>query len=173
MTHYKRYLSSLPIAIPATIFLFFFMYSLASSTLVEPSSRALVVPVTLFLTMITSAMVYGAIFMDIYPEDYAGQDEYMPVVRDSISRVENEMGVVVAFASICNSMGYTITKIQVRFPDAVVFECATGLYLDVEFEYKASSFKKHNHNIDECDLIVCWIDDWKDCPLPVLALRYD
>ena len=41
----------------------------------------------------------------------------------------------------------------------------------IEFEFKSSHFKAHNHDINECDVIVCWEHDWKDCPIEVIELR--
>jgi len=31
-------------------------------------------------------------------------------------------------------------------------------------------FAIHRHNPKGCDLIVCWADNWPECPLKVLAL---
>ncbi|MBD3351570.1 MAG: hypothetical protein GF364_08790 [Candidatus Lokiarchaeota archaeon] len=41
----------------------------------------------------------------------------------------------------------------------------------IEFEYVSSNFQQHGHDPHQCDLIVCWEHDWKDCPLEVLELR--
>jgi hypothetical protein len=29
----------------------------------------------------------------------------------------------------------------------------------------------HGHAPEKCDLIVCWINNWPECPLEVLELR--
>ncbi len=41
----------------------------------------------------------------------------------------------------------------------------------IEFEFRSSHFKLHNHDPKECDIIVCWEHDWKDCPLEVIELK--
>ena len=41
----------------------------------------------------------------------------------------------------------------------------------IEFEYNSKNFLEHGHNPDECDIIVCWEHNWKDCPLEVIELR--
>ena len=30
---------------------------------------------------------------------------------------------------------------------------------------------EHGHNENECEIIVCWIHEWEDCPIEVLELR--
>ena len=39
------------------------------------------------------------------------------------------------------------------------------------FEYKSRNFMEHGHDPDLCDLIVCWIHDWEECPVEVLELN--
>jgi hypothetical protein len=41
----------------------------------------------------------------------------------------------------------------------------------IEFEYKSSNFKQHKHDPKGCDIIVCWENDWKDCPLEIIELK--
>lgn len=81
---------------------------------------------------------------------------------------ENEMGVVVRFAMDCQEHGWSIGSIGTRFPDAVV--CHEGESFRAEFEYRASHFRDHRHDPRECDLIICWLNDWPDCLLPILSL---
>ena len=33
------------------------------------------------------------------------------------------------------------------------------------------NFLKHLHRVEDCDVIVCWIHNWPDCPLDVVELR--
>jgi hypothetical protein len=30
---------------------------------------------------------------------------------------------------------------------------------------------KHAHDVEKCDMIVCWIHNWPECPLEVVELR--
>lgn len=80
----------------------------------------------------------------------------------------NEMGVVVEFCKMADRLGWKLVSIGAIFPDAV-FEHDDELWR-IEFEYASSNFVAHGHDCRDCDLIVCWVHDWTDCPLPVLAI---
>jgi hypothetical protein len=41
----------------------------------------------------------------------------------------------------------------------------------IEFEYQSRNFRQHGHDPDQCDVIVCWEDNWPECPIEVLELR--
>jgi hypothetical protein len=43
----------------------------------------------------------------------------------------------------------------------------------IEFEYESRNFRDHGHEAEECDLIVCWVHNWAECPadLEVIALK--
>lgn len=71
----------------------------------------------------------------------------------------NEMGVVVYFAQIANQTNYDIVSIQAAFPDAVIRDVTSGKEYRVEFEYWASNFIAHRHDVRNCDLIICWVND--------------
>lgn len=86
----------------------------------------------------------------------------------------NEQGVVFLFGMVCKELGYLIEAVHTGFPD-----CEGKRQVDnhrwqrvrIEFEFKSSSFLRHGHNPDLCDLIVCWEHDWRECPLEVLELK--
>jgi hypothetical protein len=40
----------------------------------------------------------------------------------------------------------------------------------IELEYESRNFLEHQHPVKGCDLIVCWINNWPDCPLEVIEL---
>jgi hypothetical protein len=84
--------------------------------------------------------------------------------------VENEMGVIVAFSQACQSAGWEIVLIRSQFPDCVIKNLATGETFKAEFEYHARSFIEHGHNPLECDLIICWENNWRDCPMTIWEL---
>jgi hypothetical protein len=87
----------------------------------------------------------------------------------------NENGVIFLFSKIQDKLPepISIEAIQPSFPDAKGRRKTEKGWVDlwIEFEYKSSHFKQHGHSIDECDLIVCWENDWKGCPLEVIELR--
>lgn len=81
---------------------------------------------------------------------------------------ENEVGVIVRFVQECPN---AIVSIQYKFPDAVIVNPDTGEKFTAEFEYKASNFILHGHDIRECDVIICWENDLPGTVLPIIALN--
>lgn len=80
----------------------------------------------------------------------------------------NEQGVIVLFAAQAGAAGWEFVSIGASYPDAVLRKDGADWY--VEFEFKASNFLDHKHDHRECDLIVCWENDYQDNPLPTIAL---
>ena len=40
-----------------------------------------------------------------------------------------------------------------------------------EAEYESRNFQTHMHPLNGCDGIVCWINNWPECPLEVIELK--
>ena len=86
----------------------------------------------------------------------------------------NESGVVFLFGAVARQMGIVVIRVQPEFPD-----CEALRQVDedrwqrvlIEFEYESRNFLLHQHRVEECDMIVCWRHNWKDCPLEVLELK--
>lgn len=89
----------------------------------------------------------------------------------------NEQGVVFLFGMVCRDLGFIVESIRTSYPDCEAKRAVTGRRgkawqrVRIEFEYRSSDFKSHGHHLKGCDIIVCWIDDWPECPLEVLELR--
>ncbi len=87
----------------------------------------------------------------------------------------NENGVVFLFSKVQDKLPQPIIieAIQPTFPDAKGRRKTENGWVDVwiEFEYKCSNFKSHGHDPSACDIIVCWEDDWKQCPIEVVELK--
>lgn len=88
----------------------------------------------------------------------------------------NEQGVVYLFGMISHELGFLIESIRTEFPDCEGKRCFDKQdnrweHVRIEFEYKSSHFKEHGHNENDCDIIVCWIHNWEECPVEVLELR--
>jgi hypothetical protein len=66
-----------------------------------------------------------------------------------------------------------IEEIKPGFPDCVArrFVGKGWERVAIEFEYASSNFKAHAHDPKQCDIVVCWEHDWKDCPLEVIELK--
>jgi len=96
-------------------------------------------------------------------------------LADLIYEPVNELGVIFLFAKYHRDLGIEyIEGIQQGFPDAfgrrkigkVGYEP-----VNIEFEFKSLDFKNHQHDPKECDIIVCWEHNWKECPLEVIELK--
>lgn len=79
----------------------------------------------------------------------------------------NEMGVVFLFGMLARILGYVMTHIQPEFPDfEVMQEVENGRWQRRrgEFEFESRNFLVHGHDPEECELIVCWVHNWPECP---------
>jgi hypothetical protein len=88
----------------------------------------------------------------------------------------NEAGVLFAFGVLAGRLGFAVKRWQVAFPDCVaVREMAKGQWQDqnVEVEFESRNFLKHGHDPKKCDVIVCWVHNWPECPewIEVVELR--
>jgi hypothetical protein len=86
----------------------------------------------------------------------------------------NEQGVICLFGMLAAELGFIVLRIQTEFPD-----CKAMRRVDekrwqevwIEFEFESRNYLAHMHKLDGCDLIVCWEDNWPDCPLEVVELK--
>ncbi len=88
----------------------------------------------------------------------------------------NELGVVHLFGKVSEELGFIIESISDPFPDCEAKRKIEGKKqrwerVNIEFEYRSSHYRDHGHPVEGCDLIVCWIHDWDDCPLEVISLK--
>jgi hypothetical protein len=88
----------------------------------------------------------------------------------------NEQGVVFLFGMICRELGYVVEIVKPGFPDCEAkrrIRGKPGLWqrVRIEFEYQSRNFRQHGHDPDQCDIIVCWENNWLECPIEVLELR--
>lgn len=87
-----------------------------------------------------------------------------------------EQEVVGLFASVAEELGFDITCMREEFPDCETLRRVPGprkRYRKclIEFELRSSDFLRHAHPVAGCDLVVCWLHDWNECPIEVLELR--
>lgn len=88
----------------------------------------------------------------------------------------NEAGVLFLFARLADRLGFVVTSLQAGFPDCEALrEVQPGRWQRVliEFEFYSRNFLNHGHNKDGCDMIVCWVHNWPECPasLEVVELK--
>jgi hypothetical protein len=77
---------------------------------------------------------------------------------------------------MCRDLGFIIETIHPSYPD-----CEAKMCIDkkqnrwkrvlIEFEHRSRNFLEHGHDPAKCDIIVCWEDNWPDCPIQVLELK--
>jgi hypothetical protein len=85
-----------------------------------------------------------------------------------------ETGVVALFGMIAQDLGFEIEALRPSFPDCEARRrVAPGRWrrVAIEFELKSANFKSHGHDVEGCDLIVCWEHNWPGCPLEVIELK--
>jgi hypothetical protein len=88
----------------------------------------------------------------------------------------NEQGVIFAFGAVARQLGFAVLRFQTGFPDCEALrEVVRGQLqrVRIEFEYESRNFLRHRHRVDGCDIIVCWVHNWKECPkdIEVIELR--
>jgi Homing endonuclease associated repeat len=85
----------------------------------------------------------------------------------------NEAGVLAAFAVMARDLGFVIQRVQAEFPDCeAIREVDKNKWQPsrIEFEYMSRNFVEHQHPVSGADAIVCWFDNWPECPLEVIEL---
>jgi hypothetical protein len=85
----------------------------------------------------------------------------------------NENGVMVLFGAMARDLGFIITRVQAGFPDCEAMRRMRNGRLQrvwIEFEYESRNFSLHLHDPAGCDLIVCWVHNWNECPVEVIEL---
>lgn len=85
----------------------------------------------------------------------------------------NEMGVVFMFATLAADLGFLIESLTAGFPDCEAKRRVGKLWerVRIEFEFQSRNFRDHRHDPRGCDLIVCWENNWPQCPIEVLELK--
>lgn len=88
----------------------------------------------------------------------------------------SEHDVVQLFGAVADELGFEIVGNRSAFPDCEARRRASGarenfIQCLIEYEFASSDFRRHQHPITGCDLIVCWEHDWSECPIEVLELR--
>jgi hypothetical protein len=85
-------------------------------------------------------------------------------------RVENEAATRYVFDRFHEKLGYKVLYVSDVCPDYSL-EDMTGTKIEAQAEHCAHGFKEHKHQTEGVDLIVCWVDDWPDSPIPKRVLR--
>jgi hypothetical protein len=87
----------------------------------------------------------------------------------------NEHGVVFLFGMVARDLGFIVEGVRASYPDCdakrTVSKTGHLVRVRIEFEFRSRNFSDHGHDPAGCDLIVCWENNWPECPVEVLELR--
>ena len=88
----------------------------------------------------------------------------------------NEQGVVYVFGMMAHKLGFEVERMQQGFPDCEAMrrvERGKWQRAKIEIEFASRNYLTHRHPLDGCDVIVCWVHDWPECPkgIEVIELR--
>lgn len=88
----------------------------------------------------------------------------------------DKKGVIFLFGMIALELGFVIESLSPEFPDCLARRCIDleknqWEQTRIQFEYCCSEVDEGKIQENECDLIVCWIHDLKDCPVEILELK--
>ena len=71
-------------------------------------------------------------------------------------------------------LGFVVMRIQEQLPDCEAMRKIDDQHwqlVKIEFEKESRNFLRHGHLPSGCDLIVCWVHNWPECPVEVIELR--
>jgi hypothetical protein len=86
----------------------------------------------------------------------------------------NESGVIFLFGAMAPHLGFHVERLQGAFPDCEAMrEIEPGRWqrVRIEFEFESRNFQIHSHPTGECDVIVCWRHNWKECPVNIEVIE--
>lgn len=106
-----------------------------------------------------------------YVRDLNGLLEEMSEVQAIPGVTMNENAVIFLFGRIFRFLNFDDVTIghEKGTGDLDAWACRGQLETIIEFESRSKNF---DHDTNKCDLIVCWDDNWKECPIDVLELEY-
>lgn len=78
----------------------------------------------------------------------------------------NESGVVFLFGKVVEDLNMYIEEIKPGYPDCIARRFIGNGWerVSIEFELYAKNFLQHQHDPKLCNILVCWDNDWQDCP---------
>jgi 3'-phosphoadenosine 5'-phosphosulfate sulfotransferase len=85
----------------------------------------------------------------------------------------NEAGVAILFGKMSEDLNIRIEEMNTGYPDCIARRRIGQGWerIAIELEYMSKNFFLHQHNPNQCDLIVCWENNWKESPIEVLELK--
>lgn len=128
--------------------------------------------------------------LELDPEEWVLIDKALNRTRNPFQGLNNFEGVcrapqteqeaIILFGKLSQHLKMRIEYVGKPFPDALVRvkEGSRWITKAAEFELNSSDFERHGHvkameKGKECDMIICWKDDWTNKPrkLQVVEIR--
>jgi len=81
----------------------------------------------------------------------------------------DELGVVAMFVQVASELGFTIVRVDAKFPDFFL-KNENGAIVLAEAEYRSSNYRKHGHPAHAGYHIICWEHDDPKCTQPIIEL---
>ncbi|MBT3602411.1 MAG: hypothetical protein HOE48_18380 [Candidatus Latescibacteria bacterium] len=101
--------------------------------------------------------------------DANGMDLHLSKQRlTTYPAVRSVVNVRELFARIYEQLGFEVLKSQEDFPHYVL--AIDGKPICAHVVVRSRDFLALNLDPQVCDRIICWIDDWRDAPIPTLEL---
>jgi hypothetical protein len=82
-------------------------------------------------------------------------------------------GVIFLFGEAAEELALYVEEMRAAFPSCLARRfTGSGLgKVKIELEYRSADFKKKGYDPAGCDIIICWENNWPDCPIEVLELE--
>lgn len=102
-----------------------------------------------------------------------GKGERSTSFRGFVWEPGSEQEVVCLFGVLLQDLPWplAIDEIRTEYPDCLAQRVDTGQRLRIEFELHGSQFWSHGHDPDECDVVVCWYDNYEDWPAGITVVE--
>lgn len=88
----------------------------------------------------------------------------VPTTRDS---------VIFLFGKVGEELSIYVEEMRAAFPTCLAKRYTGSGWekVRIEFEYRSGDFKKRGIDPAGCDVIICWENNWPDCPVEVIEVE--
>lgn len=83
-----------------------------------------------------------------------------------------ELEVILLFGMLLPYLeeDFLIEECHNQFPDLII-KTKDGQEIRAEFELFSSHFREHKHDPNQCELIICWKNNWPECPSNIKVIE--
>jgi hypothetical protein len=93
--------------------------------------------------------------------------------REVVYAPLNKLGVLLLFGAVLPEHRIRVEEVRQRIPHCIGRRASARGWKKVALAcaFKSSELRARTPDLQRCNLILCWEDDWPDCPLEVIELR--